>query len=220
MALALDWAELWPIVWLTLRVSAMAVLLSSLVGIPLGVWLGLTRPRARRWISAVVHTGMALPPVVVGLVLYLFLSRSGPFAILGWLFTPYAMILAQTLLAFPLVVGVTMNAVAGIDTDLFSQIRGLGGTDWQCRWAILREARSGLLLALALAFGRGISEVGAVLMVGGNIQGHTRVLTTAVVLETSKGGFEFALVLGGVLLVIALLVNVMIVSLHGTKWLP
>jgi tungstate transport system permease protein len=207
--------DLWGIVFLSLRVSATAVLLGSLVGVPFGVWLGLIRPRAKSWVTVLVHTGMALPPVLVGLGLYLLLSRSGPLASLGWLFTPSAMITAQTLLALPLIVGISMNAVASVHPDLFSQIRGLGGSEWQCRWTVFREARQGLLLALAVAFGRSISEVGAVLMVGGNIEGETRVLTTAIVLETSKGSFHFALLLGAVLLTIALLVNLAIVSLHG-----
>ena len=138
---------------------------------------------------------MALPPVVVGLVLYLLLSRSGPLAFLEWLFTLEAMIAAQTV-------------------ELPLQIRTLGASARQCRWTILRESRHGVLLAVAAAFGRSVSEVGAVLIVGGNIQGHTRVLTTAIVLETRMGNFEFALALGGVLLLVALLVNLLIVRLQ------
>lgn len=211
----LNSADLWPIVGLSLRVSVTAVALGSLVGIPVGVWLGFLRPRMKFWLTVLVHTGMALPPVVIGLGLYLLLSRSGPLAFLGWLFSPSAMILAQTLLAFPLIVGISMNAVASVHPEMMMQIRGLGGSEWQCRWAVFREARQGLLLALAVAFGRSISEVGAVLIVGGNIEGETRVLTTAIVLETSKGNFYFALTLGVVLLAISLLVNVAIGILHG-----
>jgi tungstate transport system permease protein len=162
---------------------------------------------------------MALPPVVIGLVLYILLSRSGPLAALGWLFTPRAMILAQTILALPFVVGITMNSVAAVPQDLVPQIRTLGATDRQIRWAVLREARHGVLLAVAAAFGRSISEVGAVLIVGGNILGHTRVLTTAIVLETSKGDFSFALMLGAALLALALAVNILIVRLHGGRHL-
>ena len=207
----------WSILWLSLRVSGTAVLISSLIGVPTGVWLGLSAHPRKRLLSAVVHTGMALPPVVVGLVLYILLSRSGPLALLGWLFTPEAMIAAQTILALPFVVGITMSAVAAVPAELPMQIRTLGASVWQCRWTMLREARHGVLLAVAAAFGRSISEVGAVLIVGGNIQGHTRVLTTAIVLETGKGNFELALALGGALLLLALLVNLLIIRLQGGR---
>ncbi|MEX2558483.1 MAG: ABC transporter permease [Pirellulales bacterium] len=212
---ALGDVQLWPIVWLSLRVSATSVFISALVGIPLGVWLGLARFRLRGLVSALVYTGMSLPPVVVGLVLYLLLSRSGPLAFLGWLFTPRAMILAQIILTLPFVVGITSTAVASLPAELFLQLRSLGASRRQARWALLREARPGLALAVATALGRSISEVGAVLMVGGNIQGHTRVLTTAIVLETGKGGFGLALVLAGVLLAMALTLNLVILRLHG-----
>jgi tungstate transport system permease protein len=161
---------------------------------------------------------MALPPpVVVGLLLYLLLSRSGPLAVLGWLFTPAAMIAAQVILALPPVVGITMSSVAAVPGELLPQLRSLGATEGQVRWTVLREARRGVLLAVAAAFGRSMSEVGAVLIVGGNIQGHTRVLTTAIVLETGKGNFGFALALGGALLALAPVVNVLILRLHGSR---
>ena len=142
---------------------------------------------------------------------------SGPFAFLGWMFTIEAMIAAQTVLALPFVIGITMSSVAAVPTELPAQIRTLGASERQCRWTILREARHGVLLAVAAAFGRSVSEVGAVLIIGGNIQGHTRVLTTAIVLETGKGNFEFALALGGTLLLMALLVNLVIVRLQGSR---
>lgn len=208
------------ILWLSLRVSGAAVLVSALVGIPFGVWIGLSRSRARPLLSAVIHSGMALPPVIVGLVLYILLSRSGPLGFLGWLFTPQAMIVAQTILALPFVVGITMSSVAGVPPELSVQIKSLGASDWQCRWTVLREARQGVLLAVAAAFGRSISEVGAVLIVGGNIQGHTRVLTTAIVLETSRGSFEFALALGVTLLAAALAVNLAILRFLGGRRVP
>ncbi|MDA0810867.1 MAG: ABC transporter permease [Verrucomicrobia bacterium] len=210
--------EFWSVVWLSLRVSGTAVLVAALLGIPCGVWLGLSRSGGKRWLSALIHTGMALPPVVIGLVLYIMLSRSGPLAFLGWLFTPEAMILAQTLLTLPFVVGITMSFVASVPAELSLQLRSLGASPWQVRWSILREARTGVVLAVAAAFGRSISEVGAVLIVGGNIQGQTRVLTTAIVVETSKGDFGMALTLGGALLLLALLVNLAILRLHGGRW--
>lgn len=204
------------ILGLTLRVSGTSVLLSSLVGIPLGTWLGLSCGRPAPLFRLLVQTGMALPPVVVGLVLYILLSRSGPLARLGWLFTPHAMVVAQFILALPFVIGITQSAVAGMPGELRWQLRSLGATPWQIRGTVLWEARQGVLLAIAAAFGRSLSEVGAVLMVGGNIQGHTRVLTTAVVLETGKGQFGVALALGATLLSLALLVNVLIVRLQGS----
>ena len=207
-------SEFWSIVCLSLRVSGTAVLISSLIGVPLGVWLGMSLSRGRRAVSAIIHSGMALPPVVVGLLLYLLLSRSGPLATLGWLFTPEAMITAQSILALPFVIGITMSSVAAVPSELSFQLKSLGASDWQCRWTILREARHGVVLAVAAALGRSISEVGAVLIVGGNIEGHTRVLTTAIVLETSKGHFDLALTLGAALLSVALLVNVCIVCLQ------
>lgn len=207
-------ADIAPIAWLSLRVSLAATLIAAVVGIPLGTWLGLARFRGLGAVRVVVHTGMALPPVVVGLLVYLALSRTGPLGMLGWLYTPQAMVAAQAILALPLVVGITMNAVAAVPPALALQLRGLGATAGQVRRAVVREARSGVLLAVATALGRSLSEVGAVLMVGGNIAGHTRVLTTAVVLETGKGEFTTALVLGGLLLALALAVNFAILRLQ------
>src|SRR5713226_2585080 len=210
---------LWPILWLSLWVSGTALLISALVGLPLGTWLGLARFPGKRWVTALVHTGMGLPPVVVGLLIYLLLSRSGLLGFLGWLFTPRAMILAQVILALPLIIGITMAAVAAVPAELILQVRSLGVSRWQARWTILREARQGVLLAVAAGFGRSISEVGAVLMVGGNIQGHTRVLTPAIVLETGKGEFGLALALGFCLLLLALAANVLILRLQERAWL-
>jgi len=206
--------ELGDILWRSLQVSGVAVIVSSLVGIPIGVWLGSTRFPGRSFLSVLIQTGMALPPVVLGL-LYLLLSRSGPFGGHGWLFTVQAMIIAQVVLTLPFVVGITMASIAAVPPDLFLQVRSLGASPWQARWTVLREARSGVVLALATALGRSFSEVGAVLMVGGNIERHTRVLTTAIVLETSRGRFGLALALGAILMALALAANVAIFRLHG-----
>ncbi len=207
--------ELWPIVWLTLRVTITSLAIAAAVGIPVGVWLGLARFPGKQTLTALVYTGMALPPVVVGLLVYLLLSRSGPLAFLEWLFTPNAMILAQTVMALPLVTGLVMGAVAAVPSELVRQIRSLGATPRQVWWAILREARLGVLFALLVAFGRIVSEVGAAYMVGGNIQGQTRVLSTAIMMETGKGDFALALALGGWLLVLALSVNLAAMRLQG-----
>jgi tungstate transport system permease protein len=207
--------EIWSIVWLSLRVSGTALLIGSVIGIPVGSWLGLSQFRGKGLVTVLIHTGMALPPVVVGLVVYMLLSRSGPLGFLGRLFTPEAMILAQTILALPWILGICMTAVAALPPELLLQVRSLGASPWQARRTALWEARRGVLLAVAAAFGRSISEVGAVLMVGGNIQGNTRVLTTAIVLETNAGHFGLALVLGIWLLCLALLVNFLILRLQG-----
>lgn len=204
-----------PIVVLSIEVSGLALGISGIIGIPTGAWLGLATFRGRSLVRAAVNTGMGLPPVLVGLVVYLLLSKSGPLASLEWLFTPSAMVLAQVLLCLPLVIGITATAVASISPELPLQLKSLGAGPWQVRAAIVREARPGILLALTAAFGRSTSEVGAVLMVGGNIEGHTRVLTTAVVLETGQGHFETALALGAWLLALTLTANILIVRLHG-----
>lgn len=207
--------DLLPVVWLTLRVTGTALALATVIGVPLGVWLGLARFPGKAVLSAVIYTGMCFPPVVVGLLVYMLLSRRGPLADLEWLFRPQAMIFAQTAIAVPIVAGLVMGAVGAVSPDLVRQVRSLGATPRQVRWAVLREARLGVLFAVLVAFGRIISEVGAALMVGGNIQGQTRVLTTAIVLETSKGEFGLALALGGWLVGVALLVNLAAMWLQG-----
>ena len=207
--------ELAEIVWLSLRVSGIALLISTLLGIPAGVLLGLRRVPAHGFVTATLYTGMGLPPVVVGLFVYLMLSRSGPFGPLGWLFTPKAMVVAQSIIAFPLVAGLTMAAVRGVDPALRLQVRALGATPLQEAVAVLVEARIGLIAAIVAAFGSIISEVGAVMLVGGNIAGKTRVLTTAIVLNTRQGEFALAIALGIILLIIAFATNVGLLRLQG-----
>ena len=207
--------ELIRIVGLSLRVTGMALLFSILAGIPLGSWLGLKRFVGRQLVLALLYTGMGFPPVVVGLFVYLMLSHSGPLGSLGWLFTPAAMIVAQVIISFPLVSGFTMAAVMGVDPSLRQQVLSLGATDWQATLAVLREARVGVMVSIIAGFGSIISEVGAVMLVGGNIQGSTRVLTTAIVLETRKGNFDLAMALGIVLLTLSFLANVAMLRLQG-----
>ncbi|MGH2541249.1 MAG: ABC transporter permease [Ardenticatenaceae bacterium] len=199
--------ETWAIVALSLRVSGVALLLSALVGLPLGALLGLGRFWGQRLLVALTYTGMGLPPVVVGLFVYLLLSRSGPFGQLNWLFTPAAMVAAQTIISLPLVAGFTMTALRSVDPALRLQVRALGATRPQVALTLLWEVRFGVLVALIAGFGSIISEVGAVMLVGGNIEGATRVLTTAIVLETRKGAFDLALALALVLLVITFAIN-------------
>ncbi len=208
-------AELGEIVFLSLRVSGLALLISMLIGVPIGVALGLTRTRVHGLVTAILYTGMGLPPVVVGLFVYLMLSRSGPLGVLGWLFTPKAMVTAQTIIALPLVTGLTMTAVRSVDPALRLQVRSLGATPVQEAWAVLMEARIGVVAAIVAAFGGIISEVGAVMLVGGNIAGKTRVLTTAIVLNTRQGEFALAIALGIILLGLAFLANVLLLRLQG-----
>jgi tungstate transport system permease protein len=204
-------STLWQIVFLTLLVSSIALLVAAFLGIPLGAWLGLRKFRGQRWLTAFIYTGMGFPPVVVGLVVYLLLSRQGLFGVLNWLFRPQAMILAQTILALPLVIGVTMTAVRGVSAEMRLQLHSLGATNWQAVRTILGEARQGVIVGLVAGFGAAISEVGAVMLVGGNIAGRTRVLTTAIVLETRQGNFDLALSLGLVLLLLAFIANALAV---------
>lgn len=200
---------------LTFRVTGFALLIAIVLGVPIGALVGLTRFPGRRLVTLVLYTGMGLPPVVVGLVVYMLLSRSGPFGSLDWLFTPSAMVTAQAIIAFPLVAALTMSAVDGVDPDLRLQVRALGATRWQTGWTVLREARIGVTAAIVAAFGGIISEVGAVMLVGGNIEGHTRVLTTAIVLSTRQGDFALAMALGIVLLLLALGANAALLQLQG-----
>jgi tungstate transport system permease protein len=208
------------IVLLSLRVSGIALLFSAGIGIPLGALLGLSRFVGRRLVVALLYTGMGFPPVVVGLFVYMMLSRRGPLGGLGWpwipgLFTTGAMIVAQTIISFPLVAGFTMAAVMGVDPQLRQQVMSLGATKWQAALTLLIEARLGVLVSIIAGFGSIISEVGAVMMVGGNIEHSTRVLTTAIVLLTNQGLFTLALALGVILLAISFLANVAVLRLQG-----
>ncbi len=203
------------IVLLSLYVSGSALLIASLIGLPIGASLALKPPRAHKIIELIIYTGMGLPPVVVGLFVYMLISRSGPLGWLGWLFTPTAMIAAQVIIALPLVIGLTLTAVQSVDPQLRLQVRSLGASPAQVMRTILWEARLGVVAALLTAYGRLAAEVGAVMLVGGNIQSSTRVLTTSIVLETRQGNFELALALGGVLIVLTFMANFFLVRLSG-----
>ncbi len=206
---------LYEIIWFSLYVSGLALAYSTTIGIPLGAFLGLKRFFGRRLVMALLYTGMGFPPVVIGLFVYLMLSRSGPVGVWGWLFTPKAIIVAQIIIAFPLVAGFTMAAVMGVDPNLRRQLLALGATNWQATIAILSEARVGVVVSIIAGFGAIISEVGAVILVGGNIEGKTRTLTTAIVLETGKGNFDLAIALGIILLAISFLINFAMIRLQG-----
>lgn len=208
---------LWGIIARSLQVSGAAVALGLAAGIPLGTWLGLARFPGRGVAVALVNTGLALPPVVVGLFVYIMLSRQGPLGTLGWLYTPGAMIAAQFVLAAPYVAAITLAAVGSVPPELRLQARALGAGRWRALILHLREARLSLMAAVAAGFGAVISEVGAVMMVGGNVQGETRVMTTAIVLEARRGRFATAMALGLILLVIAFAANAFITRLQQVQ---
>lgn len=200
--------ELRQLVSRSLMVSLTATALAAAVGIPAGVALAVGQFPGRALLQVIVSTGMGLPPVLVGLVVTLFLWRTGPFGALGLLYTPAAMALAQFLVAAPIAAGFTRAALGLLEPDLLAALRVDGAGRLALGWELVRAALPHVLLAVAAAFGRAISEVGASLMVGGNIAGQTRILTTAIVLETSRGDFALAIALGMVLLALAFLVNV------------
>lgn len=200
-------AELFEIVGLSLRVSGLALLLAALIGLPIGAAVGLLRFPGRRLTVVLLNASMGLPPVVVGLLVYIVLSRSGPLGQLGLLFTPTAMVIAQTVLIAPIVAALTRQAVEDHATEIDEQLRSLGANRRQRMATLLFEVRFTLATALLAGFGRAIAEVGAVIIVGGNIAHVTRLMTTAIALETSRGDLPMALGLGIILLVIAVVVN-------------
>ena len=206
-------AELREVLWLTLMVSLAATAIGVVVGVPLGTALGLGRFRGRTPLLVAVNTGMGMPPVLAGLLILLLLWSDGPLGSFGILFTPQAMVLAQSLLAIPIAAGVTAGAVGGLSPVAREQLTALGLRRTSAGWIAVREAWPGVAAAVAAAFGRVVSEVGAVLVVGGNIQGETRVLTTAIVEEARQAQFGAALALGIVLMVLALVIN------GGLTWL-
>lgn len=195
------------ITWLSIKISGTATLLSLLLGVPAGVALALARFPGRGFLVAVVNTGMGLPPVVVGLFVSIFLWRSGPLGALEMLYTPSAIVIAQFVIAAPIVSGLTIAAMQQLNPKLRLQLIALGASRWQMLLLLMREARLPLLAAVMAGFGGVISEVGASMMVGGNLLGHTRVLTTATVLETGKGNFEIAIALSVILLALTFGVN-------------
>lgn len=210
---ALTSPDLMEIVALTLRVTGIALIISAILGVPLGALIGLTQFPGKGVVRALLYTGMGLPPVVVGLFVYLLLSHSGPLGQLNWLFTPFAMIVAQVVIALPMMMGLTMTSVESVNPELRRQVHALGATRLQLSWAVLREAHIGVTAAVVAAFGAIISEVGAVILVGGNIAGQTRVLTAAIVLNTRQGDFSLALALGVILLVLTFVVNTALMRL-------
>lgn len=195
--------EVLEVSFLTLEVSGIATLISVFIGVPLGCVLALGNFPGRKFLVSLANFGMGLPPVVVGLWVSIFLWRSGPLGFMNIIYTPYAMIIAQAIIASPIVVSFTLAAIQQVNPRLRLQLVALGATRWQMMWYLIKEARLGLLAAVMAGFGGVISEVGASQMVGGNIKGMTRVLTTATVMEVSKGNFDYAIALSVILLLLA-----------------
>ena len=200
-------AELLSIIFLSLRVSGTALLIVSIIGLPLSALISLKKFPARGLSISIMNTLMGLPPVVVGLFVYIMLSRSGPIGFMGLLYTPSAMIIAQTILAFPIVVSLCHSAIVSVNPITKQASMTLGATPLQISVTIIKEARYGIMSGIIAAFGRVMAEVGAILIVGGNIAGYTRVMTTTIALETDKGNFELAIALGIILLTISLAIN-------------
>lgn len=214
--------EILNITLLSLKVSGTSVLLGALIGIPLGTLLGFRQFRGKRALTrfiditlrSVINTFMGLPPVVVGLVVYLMLTASGPLGWLGLLYTPTAMIITQLIMVVPIIIGVTMSAVGSIEKVIREKALSLGATETQAAWLVLREARNGVITSIIVAFGAAISEVGGIMITGGNIRWVTRTLTTAIVVETELGSFTLATCLGVILLSIAFAINVLLTILQ------
>jgi len=202
--------ELLSIIFLSLRVSGAALIIAIAAGLPIGVLAGLKRFRGRGLVISILNTFMGLPPVVVGLFLYLLLSRRGPLGFLALLYSPSAMIIAQSILAFPIVAALSHSAIIKIDPLIKQASLTLGATHFQVTTTIVKEARYGIMAGVIAAFGRVMAEVGAILIVGGNIAGYTRVMTTTIALETDKGNFELALALGIILLMLSLVINMVL----------
>ncbi len=207
--------EIIEIVMLSLLISGGATVIASIFGIPIGISIALKEFRFKRVIVGIINIWLALPAVLIGLVVYLILSRRGPLGSLGFLFTPYAIIIAQAILATPIITALSLSALKGIAKDVRDIAYSLGANRMQTIWVLIKEGRFALLTAIITGFSRVIGETGMTLMVGGNIKGETRVMTTAISLETMKGNFEIGIALGVVLLIVAILINVILQIVQG-----
>lgn len=211
--------EVFAITWLTLRVCLYSILISTFMGLPLGIFLGLTRFKGRKLLLLFINIGMGLPPVVAGLWITMFLWRSGPLGDFSLLYSPTAIVLAQILVSLPIVTSLTCTAFQQIDDKMLLQIKALGATKLQALIILVKQSKVAIMAAIMAGFGRVIAEVGAAMMVGGNIQGDTRILTTSIVMEVSKGNFDIALALSFILLSVALLITAALTLLQQRKGL-
>lgn len=206
--------EVLGITWLSLKISGTATFISLFVGVSIGTAVALNNFFGKRFVISLINTGMGLPPVVVGLFVTMMIWRSGPFGFLEILYTPYAMIIAQAIIATPIVMGISLAAIQNLHPNLRLQILALGASRLQMVWILIKEAKLPLLAAVMAGFGGVISEVGASIMVGGNIKGYSRVLTTATVMETGKGNFDIAIALGIILLILAFIINALLTQIQ------
>jgi tungstate transport system permease protein len=206
--------EVLGITWLSLKISGTATLISLFIGVSIGTAVALSNFYGKRLVISIINTGMGLPPVVVGLFVTMFIWRSGPFGFLEILYTPYAMIIAQAIIATPIVMGISLASIQNLPPNLRLQILSLGASRLQMVWILIKEARLPLLAAVMAGFGGVISEVGASIMVGGNIKGYSRVLTTATVMETGKGNFDIAIALSIILLLLAFIINALLTQIQ------
>ena len=209
--------EVYAIVKLSLFVSVFATAVSVAIGVPLGSLVAVKKFPLKKIVISLVNTGMGLPPVVVGLIAMLFLSRNGPLGFLGWLYTPAGMVLAQVIIATPVITGLSLSAMQSLDRKFYLQMLTLGAGQRQALWVCLKEVKLSILAAVIAGFGSVISEVGAVMIVGGNIRHQTRVLTTATVMETHMGNFDSAIALGLILLGLTFLINVALTFIQQQK---
>jgi len=213
-------SEIFQVITVTLLVSSIATAISVFIGIPLGLWLAFTDFIGKQALTSLIHFGMGLPPVVVGLVVSLFLWRSGPLGDWELMYTLTAMIMAEAIVVLPIVAGLSLTAITTINPQLRWRLLSMGATPWQANWLLIKEARLGLIAAVIAGFGRAISEVGASMMVGGNIKGQTRVLTTAIVTEVEKGNYDVAMAIAYILLIVTYGIMVCLTILqHDRKML-
>ena len=211
--------EVLGITWLSLKISGTATFISLFIGVSIGTAVALNNFFGKRFVISLINTGMGLPPVVVGLFVTMLIWRSGPFGFLEILYTPYAMIIAQAIIATPIVMGISLASIQNLPPNLRLQILSLGASRLQMVWILIKEAKLPLLAAVMAGFGGVISEVGASIMVGGNIKGYSRVLTTATVMETGKGNFDIAIALGIILLILAFIINSMLTQIQQRQHL-
>ncbi len=209
--------EIYQIVLFSLRVSSFAIVLASFFGVPIGFLMAIKDFKGKNISLILLNNALAIPTVVIGLLIYSFISRVGPLGYFGLIYTPTAVIIGQFVLSLPIVIALTNSAIQGIDIKVRNTALTLGATELQAAWTVIKEARYAVMSAVIVGFGRNIAEVGAAMMLGGNIKGSTRTMTTAISLETSKGEFGFGIALGIILLFISLSINIFLSYLQNKK---
>ena len=207
-------AEVWGVIFLSLRVSGTAIFIATLISLPIGSYIALREFRGKKVITNLINTFMGFPPVVMGLLVFLLLSKSGPLGDLGLLYSPTAMIIAQLFLAIPIIIGTSKAAIESVDPDLKETILTLGANERQLWWELIKESKKSIIAGVLVAFGQAISEVGAVMIVGGNIRWYTRTFTTSIILQTRMGEFGMAIALGLILIIITFTVNYFLTHLQ------